>query len=49
MPLPKPDNMENLEKFMQRCMSDSVMIKEFPMTEQRLAVCSVQWRESKKS
>jgi len=45
MPLPKRTLTETREKFMERCMSDKVMVKEFPDKAQRLAVCAVQWRK----
>lgn len=51
MPLPKPRKGETKEKFIERCMSDSVMKTEFPNIKQRYAVCNTQWnkRKSKKS
>ena len=45
MPLPKPKGAESRKDFMQRCMSDSVTVKEFPNTDQRLAVCSAQYKK----
>lgn len=45
MPLPKPKSTESRKDFMQRCMSDSVTVSEFPNTDQRLAVCSKQYRD----
>jgi len=45
MPLPKPKGTESRKDFMQRCMSDSVTVSEFPNTDQRLAVCSTQYRD----
>lgn len=42
MPLPKPMN-EDEETFLSRCMSDEVMINEFPKLGQRFAVCELQW------
>jgi HK97 family phage prohead protease len=49
MPLPKPKKDESKDEFMDRCMSDSVMKKEYPDNDQRYAVCESQWDESKKS
>ena len=43
MPLPKPSTGEEEESFLTRCMSDKVMIEEFPKLEQRFAVCNIQW------
>ena len=45
MPLPKRTATETREKFMERCMSNPTMVKEFPEIEQRRAVCAVQWRK----
>tara|TARA_R100001463_G_scaffold3647_4_gene14603 strand:- start:6306 stop:6761 length:456 start_codon:yes stop_codon:yes gene_type:complete len=45
MPLPKPKAGESRKDFMQRCMSDSKATSEFPNTDQRLAVCSTQYRD----
>jgi hypothetical protein len=47
MPLPKPKKDENREDFIERCMSDDNMKKEFPDTKQRYAVCSTLWEENK--
>ena len=44
MPLPKPTPSESRKDFMQRCMSDSVIVNEFPNKDQRLAVCSTQFK-----
>ena len=43
MPLPKRTPIETKEKFMQRCMSNPTMVKEYPDKDQRLAVCAKQW------
>lgn len=43
MPLPRPIQAEEEESFLTRCMSDTVMIEEFPKLEQRFAVCKIQW------
>jgi len=48
MPLPKPKKDESKEEFMDRCMGDSVMLKEYPNNDQRYAVCESQWDGSKK-
>jgi len=45
MPLPKPSPNESQAQFIQRCMSDDKMKKEFP-DQQRLAVCSAQYKQS---
>ena len=46
MPLPKPNTGEEEESFLTRCMSDKVMIEEFPKLEQRFAVCNIQWESA---
>jgi hypothetical protein len=43
VPLPRPTQAEEEESFLTRCMSDKVMIEEFPKLEQRFAVCKIQW------
>jgi hypothetical protein len=48
MPLPKPNPQENKKEFVMRCMSDDTMNKEFPETNQRLAVCSSTYEENLK-
>jgi hypothetical protein len=42
MPLPKKKKSETKSEFMQRCMFDDKLKKEFPDTEQRYAVCAKQ-------
>jgi hypothetical protein len=44
MPLPKPRADEEEKKFIERCMSDEVMKKEYPKQAQRLGICYTQWR-----
>lgn len=48
MPIPAPGKEETREKFVSRCMSNSVMKSEFPENKQRLAVCFSKWKEHKK-
>lgn len=45
MPLPKPKPAEKQQDFMNRCMSNATMNKEYPRQDQRLAVCYTQWRD----
>ena len=45
MPIPKPKKNENRNDFIQRCMIDPVMIKEFKNTDQRLAICAKVFRD----
>ena len=40
MPLPKPSKSEKQSEFIQRCMTDDVMVKEYPNKNQRLAICA---------
>ena len=49
MPIPQPNKRENKQEFVIRCMGDDTMNKEFPDTDQRLAVCSSTYEESKLS
>ena len=44
MPIPKPKKSEKKDSFIARCMSDSVMKKEYPDNKQRLAVCHTTYR-----
>lgn len=45
MPLPKPNDGETKEEFIDRCMADETTQEEFPDESQRYAVCLVQWDE----
>ena len=47
MPLPKPKKGEKHDDFIDRCMSDQVMVQEYDDTDQRLAVCESQWDNSR--
>jgi len=42
MPLAEPKSGEDRQEFIQRCMRDSVMVKEFPDEDQRYAICVTQ-------
>ena len=44
MPIPKPKQNETRRDFIQRCMNDSVMINEYKDANQRVAVCSTQFK-----
>ena len=44
MPIPKPRKDESQNEFLQRCMSDSVMIQEYKI-EQRAAICRSSYEE----
>jgi hypothetical protein len=39
MPIPKKETGETTNEFINRCMSDDKLIKEYPDNEQRYAVC----------
>lgn len=39
MPIPQPNQGESKKKFINRCMSDPTMNKEFPDGDQRYKVC----------
>lgn len=43
MPIPKPKEAENKSEFIERCMRNNTMQREFPKQEQRAAVCNSQW------
>lgn len=45
MPIPTPKRNEDRKQFMARCMADPIMIKEYKNTDQRLAVCAVQFKK----
>lgn len=48
MPIPKPGAGEKESDFISRCMSDSVMKREYPDQKQRTAVCYQSWRDRNK-
>ena len=47
MPVPKPEKDENKQKFVSRCMSNETMKKDYPNSQQRVAICLGQTRKSK--
>ena len=47
MPLPKPSKSEKQSEFIQRCMTDDVMVKEYPNKNQRLAICANIYRNKR--
>ena len=47
MPIPRPEHDETMTEYIERCMGDSVMKKEYPNNKQRIAVCAVQWRKDR--
>jgi hypothetical protein len=49
MPIPKPEKDEDKQKFVSRCMGDSVMKKEYPDTKQRVAICIGESKQKNKS
>ena len=48
MPLPKPNANEDKDKFLSRCMGNSVMVREYGDQKQRYAVCMTQWKNKDK-
>ena len=48
MPLPTPHKNETQQAFVSRCAGSSVMNREFPDREQRVAVCYSQFKKGKK-
>jgi hypothetical protein len=47
MPIFSPNPNEPADKFIQRCMSDEVMLSEYPDQAQRFAICSVTFDKEK--
>ncbi len=45
MPLPKPNDGESKNDFMDRCMSNDTMNDEYPDNDQRYAVCQTIWED----
>ena len=46
MPIPKLLPREQAGEFVQRCIMDPVMVREFPDIDQRIAVCRNQLKEN---
>lgn len=49
MPIPSRQTDEDRQKFISRCMSDEVMKKDYPNTQQRVAICIGQSKKNKSS
>jgi hypothetical protein len=49
MPIPSRKQNEDKQKFVSRCMSNETMKKEYPDSQQRVAICLGQTRKSKSS
>jgi len=49
MPIPQREKNEDKQKFVSRCMSNETMKKDYPDTQQRVAVCLSQTRQKGKS
>lgn len=45
MPIPKPNEGEKRQDFIDRCMGNETMKEDYPETDQRLAICYRSWRE----
>ncbi len=45
MAIPKPKKNEKSKDYIQRCMTDPTMIKEYKNTNQRLAICAKVYRD----
>jgi len=43
MPIPKPSPNETKKDFIQRCMSDPIMKKEYKEQDQRYSICVAQF------
>jgi len=46
MPIPSPEPNEDKQKFVARCMSNETMKKEYPNSQQRIAICIGQTKSS---
>jgi hypothetical protein len=46
MPIPKILPKEQAGEFMQRCIMDPVMVREYPNIDQRIAICQNQLTEN---
>lgn len=46
MPLPKPSKGQTKDDWMERCMGNPVMNKEFPDNSKRSAVCNNIWNKT---
>lgn len=49
MPIPDPKRGENKQNFVARCMGNETMKKDYPDTQQRIAICLSQTRTNKAS
>ena len=47
MPIPTPNIDETNEDFIDRCMSDEIMVEDYDDEKQRLAVCNTQLENKK--
>ena len=47
MPMPKPNEIESHDEFIERCMGDTVMVEEYDDSDQRYAICESLWKEKK--
>ena len=47
MPIPTPEAYETEEEFIDRCMSDNIMVEDYDDEKQRLAVCNTQLENKK--
>jgi len=49
MPIPQPKKNQNEDKYVEDCMSNSQMGKDFPNEKQRYAVCKSTFNRAKKA
>ena len=49
MPMPVPGEKETKAAFLERCMADEVMRREYEDSRQRYAVCRSQWERTEAS
>lgn len=48
MPIPKPQQGETQDEFIDRCMSDDTMVDEYPQ-DQRFQICTTAWESERKA
>jgi len=46
MPIPKPNDGESHDDFIERCMGNDTMQEDYPDEDQRLAICESQWEDT---
>ena len=47
MPIPTPEHKESQSQFVNRCLSDGDMRRDYSDIKERFAICSYNWKKSK--